>query len=48
MLLIALIIPLVAQADKPSLTIPIRVPVQEGTHVPGAVLAECERERKLA
>jgi hypothetical protein len=47
-LLASLIAPLAAQADKVNLTIPIRVPLQEGINVPNAVLAECELERKLA
>lgn len=47
-LLFTLITPLAAQAAKVNLTIPIRVPYQEGVNVPGAVLAECELERKLA
>ena len=40
--------PFTAQAAKVNLTIPIRVPFQEGLKVPDAVLAECELERTLA
>lgn len=37
-----------ACASGPLLTIPIQVPIQEGTKVTDAVLAECEIERVLA
>jgi hypothetical protein len=47
-LLVALITPLAAQAEKVNLTIPIRVPFQEGLNVSNAVLNECELERKLS
>ena len=40
--------PITANADKVDLTIPARVPYQEGLQVPNAVLVECELERKLA
>jgi hypothetical protein len=47
-LLFTLITPLAAQADTINLTIPIRVPIQEGLNVPNAVLVECDLERKLS
>ena len=47
-LLFTLLTPLAAQAAKVNLTIPIRVPYQEGLKVPDAVLAECELERNLS